>query len=492
MKKLLTVTIVFLFFGLIITSSSGIQIDNKPVTNSNRGNTLYVGGSGPNNYTTIQSAIDDASDGDTVFVYDDSSPYYEYITVTKSINLTGENRDTTIIDGMHIFYVIGVEADWVNISGFTIRNSAEYNAGIVIGGYDYNTITGNNIIPDRGNGIWFLHSNNNTITDNNIISNYYGDGIYLQLSDNHIITNNNISNSQHGIHEYHSIGNTITYNNILNNSKYGIHLNPTSSNNIITGNNISNNDYGIYIDGSTKNIITDNSFFNDGIYVNTNKNVIDNNTVNGKSLVYLEGESDVVIEVDAGQIILINCDNITVQNQEISETDVGIELWNTNNCLISGNTITSNNRYGIIVLNSTLNIITDNDISNNKNGIRLDSSSNNITSNNNIIYHNNFINNTQNAYDECDNIWDDGKYGNYWSNYEEDYPDAKKIISKGIWDTPYEIPGGDNQDNCPLIKPWPKTKSKHNSDSRAVLISPLLRFLERYPLLNLLLQRLTT
>ena len=51
---------------------------------------MYVGGSGPNNYTTIQSAIDDAVDGDTVFVYDDSSPYREHLLIETSINLLGE------------------------------------------------------------------------------------------------------------------------------------------------------------------------------------------------------------------------------------------------------------------------------------------------------------------------------------------------------------------------------------------------------------------
>jgi len=51
---------------------------------------LYVGGSVPNNYTTIQSAIDDAVDGDTVFVYDDSSPYREHLLIETSINLLGE------------------------------------------------------------------------------------------------------------------------------------------------------------------------------------------------------------------------------------------------------------------------------------------------------------------------------------------------------------------------------------------------------------------
>lgn len=33
------------------------------------GDTLYVGGDGPGNYSTIQAAIDNASGGDSVFVY---------------------------------------------------------------------------------------------------------------------------------------------------------------------------------------------------------------------------------------------------------------------------------------------------------------------------------------------------------------------------------------------------------------------------------------
>lgn len=61
------------------------------------GNILYVGGSGANNYTSIQDAIDDAENGDIVFVYDDSSPYYECIIINKSIELKGENKYTTVI-----------------------------------------------------------------------------------------------------------------------------------------------------------------------------------------------------------------------------------------------------------------------------------------------------------------------------------------------------------------------------------------------------------
>ena len=59
---------------------------------------LYVGGHGPNNFSRIQDAIDRSNEGDTILVFDDSSPYYENIVVHKSLELIGENRGTTIID----------------------------------------------------------------------------------------------------------------------------------------------------------------------------------------------------------------------------------------------------------------------------------------------------------------------------------------------------------------------------------------------------------
>ena len=66
-------------------------------------------------------------------------------------------------------------------------------------------------------------------------------------------------------------------------------------------------------------------------------------------------------------------------------------------------------------------IIINNNISKNKVGICLKNSC--IK---NEIFQNNFLNNSKNAYDECNNIWIDSKYGNFWSDYEEKYPDAKK------------------------------------------------------------------
>ncbi len=43
--------------------------------------------------------------------------------------------------------------------------------------------------------------------------------------------------------------------------------------------------------------------------------------------------------------------------------------------------------------------------------------------------------------------------GNYWDDYKEKYPNARRIWSKGIWNNPYEISGGNNKDKYPFINP---------------------------------------
>ena len=77
-KKIIGVIISFILISAIFIPST---LGNNPTFV----NTLYVGGTGPGNYTSIQSAIDDAINGDTVFVYDDSSPYNEQIINERGI-----------------------------------------------------------------------------------------------------------------------------------------------------------------------------------------------------------------------------------------------------------------------------------------------------------------------------------------------------------------------------------------------------------------------
>ena len=92
MKKLLVVGVIVLFLGVAFAPSTGATDVKRNTISTAKGDTLYVGGNGTGNYSKIQDAINDSSDGDTVYVYDDSSPYYENLIVDKPITLKGENK----------------------------------------------------------------------------------------------------------------------------------------------------------------------------------------------------------------------------------------------------------------------------------------------------------------------------------------------------------------------------------------------------------------
>ena len=229
MKKLIGILICMLMIATVLPASGYVMLDNGSMPISYE-NTLFVGGSGPGNYTKIQDAVDNTSNGDTVFVYDDSSPYYEQINVTKSINLIGEDKNTTVIDSDWISTVL-ISADSVTLSKFTIKNSREDH-----GMYQCIHVT----------------SDNNIISDNNVISKkmWYRQGIKLDKANNNEISANYISNNYHGISISESINTSISDNNVNSNSIAGIGIYRDNShgysNTKIFRNNISKNSQGIY------------------------------------------------------------------------------------------------------------------------------------------------------------------------------------------------------------------------------------------------------
>jgi parallel beta-helix repeat protein len=111
------------------------------------------------------------------------------------------------------------------------------------------------------------------------------------------------------------------------------------------------------------------------------------------------------------------------------------------------NTITNNTNIGIFLNGAGYNNIIGNNITKNSRGILVH------ICYNNVIYHNYFVNNTNHVEtDDSNGIWDNSEEGNYWSDYEERYPDAKELDGSGVWNTPYVI-DEDNQDNYPLMNP---------------------------------------
>lgn len=216
------------------------------------GNTLYVGGSGPGNYTKIQDAIDAANSGDTVFVY--SGIFYENVVINKSINLMGNDRNSTIIDS-YGGNVLTIFADFVYISGFTIQNGEQWGIWIE---NSKNPIIMNNIIRNFYRGILVLSSTNVNIIGNIIYGND-DTGISIDYTFYSMITSNTIAENGIGIQVFESSYNNITGNIITKNHYCGIqHF--YSSNNLIKGNTIKESQCGIAIDDGSKNIITQNNF----------------------------------------------------------------------------------------------------------------------------------------------------------------------------------------------------------------------------------------
>jgi len=159
---------------------------------------LFVGGSGNANYRFIQNAIDNASAGDTIYIY--SGLYSEKIEINKSISLIGENIVSTIINGNGSKNIITIRAQSVNITGFTIQYGQ--NTGVLIQNSKNCRIV-KNIIKNNSIGIKII-SSNNSIISNNTITNNSDYGVYIVNTQTPI----NVSNY-----------NTIFLNNLIGNKK---------------------------------------------------------------------------------------------------------------------------------------------------------------------------------------------------------------------------------------------------------------------------------
>jgi parallel beta-helix repeat protein len=164
---------VFTLF-LVLCLCSAIIIKNNRVLVNASPSTLMV----PDDYKTIQEAINNAGSGDTIFVR--KGIYTENIVINKSITLIGEDRESTIIDGRATGNVISIKASNVTIKGFTIRNSDPFvGYGIFIERFG-NIVISNNSINNNNIGIQISFSSRNQIYENIISANYVAFNFSIQ------------------------------------------------------------------------------------------------------------------------------------------------------------------------------------------------------------------------------------------------------------------------------------------------------------------------
>ncbi len=360
--------------------------------------TITVDDDGPADYSSIQDAINSASDGDTVYVY--NGTYNENVVVNRTINLTGEDKNSTIIFGDGSDDVVHVTSDWVNITEFTVIGSLMVfeKAGIKLDFVKFCRIYNNNISDG-----WF--------------------GIFLYGSKYNVIEGNNASDNWCGIYLDHpwTIWNNITENIVSSNFWSGIFLDGVMNNNV-TGNIIYSNIYdAISLTGCMNMKISGNIMNENGIYIqgfgptmwHYNSHEIDtSNLINGKPVYYFKDKTGGTIPPGAGQVILGNCTDIIIENQYLTNGTVGIQLGFSSNNHIFNNNISYNRRFGVLLHYSDNNTLDDNNVSNNNYFVPVDAtigiclyfSNNNDLARNNIssndwglyLYSSNYNNISQN------------------------------------------------------------------------------------------------
>jgi nitrous oxidase accessory protein len=316
------------------------------VSNACAANTYTVCSSGCN-YTSIQAAVNAASDGDTIIVRDGT--YTENINVDKRLTIRSENGSSKTMVGAHTGdNGFAVSVDWVNISGFTVTN-ASIN-GIDLNSVSHCNISHNVLRANNHNGIWMNNATNNIIHNNIVLNTRMYNGIgMLNCSYNNITGNLLLSNNHNGIWMEDSNHNIITQNNASFSILYqGIGMLNCNNDNI-TGNSLSSNtNNGFWMENSNNITISHNSACNNngcGILLNeSNHNRLSHNTAS-----FNKGYG-ILLEVSSHN-------NLITDNNASSNGETGIMLdYSSYNELIN-NTASSNGQYGIWLRKSPHNTL---------------------------------------------------------------------------------------------------------------------------------------
>jgi len=254
--------------------------------------TIYV----PDDFPTIQLAVDAAASGATIIVR--PGTYYENLTIsTKGCTLRSEmGPQTTIIDANGTGGVLSIsktQGSGVTIDGFTIKNAATWYGGIFCGGCNAvltnNIIIGNHVYPSQAGAGIECNSCPKIVIAGNIIADnkveidplgmgHGGAGIYARNCTNLIVTGNIFRNNtcvDDGaalliINSDAHIGSNIIVSNICwgwgGNDGYGAGIHFSSGTASITNNTIAGNSAlgaaGIYIGNTSATVLTNNTITN--------------------------------------------------------------------------------------------------------------------------------------------------------------------------------------------------------------------------------------
>jgi parallel beta-helix repeat protein len=348
-----------------------------------------------NPYKTIQNAIDNAENGDTIKVL--KGRYNGDLVIDKSITIITESiEDVLINSSKKKTYLIDIVADSVSLEKLKLED-------------DTTTSHRKAIIRISS------EASNVKIIDSLINHSVNGYGIYTEGSYGTVIKNNTINDTR-GIYMGNSNLITIDSNRVLNCSNNPAIRIAKSIGNQVVNNYISNCTYGIYASECSDTLIENNTIANNeisGIYIVTgNENEIFNNIINNNNLNGID----------------LSGDYCTVGGNNILKNTMGISIGGSN-CIVKDNFIHDSLNTGVYTRPG---------------------------SKSNTIFNNTFkLNSELNAKEEGNNNWDNGIIGNWWDDfYGPDPSNLNNTIEYDSTNVPdyYKYKKSGVVDNYPLGK----------------------------------------
>ena len=224
----------------------------------------------------------------------------------------------------------------------------------------------NRTVPQNAGYVALINCSYITVENLTLANN--GQGVLLIATKNTHVVNNNFAGNNKGIAIYNSPNNTFEANNLTNNT-YGIVC--RSRPNAFRANNLENN--------------TCDANFEERFFDEFDRS----NIVDGKPICYWLWQRDKTVPPDSGYVVLLSCQNITVQNLNITNRRHAMYFAELKDSLIQRNII-SNNKASIILMGSQGNKIVGNFVTNNTDGVYLEASTKNEISKNKITFDSNF------------------------------------------------------------------------------------------------------
>jgi len=407
----------------------------------------------------------------------------------------------------------GVAITLSSTSGSTIANNTILDSGGSMSlSYSDGNIVRNNTVSRNGWGLYLSYSHANSVNLNNITSNTKGGsqgrGISLYRSYRNAIEGNLVGSNFAGIYVVLSTRNRVANNTVVKHQQYSVQVEQHSDYTTMVNNTV--NDGSIIFSDSDNNTIMDNDAQWIGLTLSDDnlvqgspgdvgvggmRNLVRNNSgsinvggswntiSNNTGSISVGGSHNMVVNntVERSGIRISGADNTTVAGNKISKGSEGVYIyWSDGNAILN-NTLRSNGIYGVFLNASNNNVISGNVVIGSHFGIYVRWLSTNVTvkdntvmnndygvyfvvySYGNRVYHNDIVNNTNQASQDANNTWDDGYPfgGNYWSDYGgiDSYSGPNQDVpgSDGIGDTPYVI--GDRYPLMRQLKPVPVTPS---------------------------------